>query len=97
MKEKNISDSLGEAIEGYFTNKLTQSQADELLEWLGKNEENRSYLLELGQIWFTSSQLSTRETEPYIAWENLLNKSKKMKSGLCQNQSLRYQFLFFTV
>ena len=41
MKEKNISDSLGEAIEGYYNNKLTQSQAEELLEWLGKNEENR--------------------------------------------------------
>jgi hypothetical protein len=36
MKEKNISDSLGEAIESYYTNKLTQSQAEELLEWLGK-------------------------------------------------------------
>jgi|WetSurMetagenome_2_1015567.scaffolds.fasta_scaffold01465_6 transmembrane sensor len=74
MKEKNISDSLGEAIEGYFTNKLTQSQADELLEWLGKNEENRQHLLELGKIWFASSQLSTREANTYSAWKNLLSK-----------------------
>ncbi len=70
----NISDSLGEAIEGYYTNKLNQSQAEELLEWLGKNEENRHYLLELGKIWYASSQLSTRETDANRAWTNLLNK-----------------------
>jgi Fe2+-dicitrate sensor, membrane component len=74
MKEKNISDSLGEAIEGYYTNKLTQSQAEELLVWLGKNEENRHYLLELGKVWYASSQLSTRETDANNAWTNLLDK-----------------------
>ena len=74
MKEKNISDSLGEAIEGYYTNKLTQSQAEELLEWLGKNEANRHYLLELGKIWYASSQLSTRETDANRAWTNFLDK-----------------------
>ena len=74
MKEKNISDSLGEAIEGYYTNKLTQSQAEELLEWLGKNEANRHYLLELGKIWYASSQLSIRETDANRAWTNFLDK-----------------------
>jgi ferric-dicitrate binding protein FerR (iron transport regulator) len=74
MKEKNISDSLGEAIEGYYTNKLTQSQAEELLAWLGKNEENRHYLLELGKVWYASSQLSTRETDANNAWTTLLDK-----------------------
>ena len=74
MKEKNISDSLGEAIAGYYANKLTQSQAEELLEWLGKNEANRHYLLELGKIWYASSQLSTRETDANRAWTNFLDK-----------------------
>jgi ferric-dicitrate binding protein FerR (iron transport regulator) len=71
MKEKNISDSLSEAIEGYITNKLTQSQADELLEWLGKNEENKQYLLELRKIWYASSQLSYKGKDADRAWAKL--------------------------
>jgi hypothetical protein len=87
MKEMNISDSLGEAIEGYYTNKLTQSQAEELLAWLGKNEENKHYLLELGKVWYASSQLSTRETDANNAWTNLLDKIEETLSGQCQNPS----------
>jgi ferric-dicitrate binding protein FerR (iron transport regulator) len=79
MKEKNISDSLGEAIEGYFTNNLTRSQADEIIEWLGKDEENKQYLLELGQVWYASSQLSNRETDADRSWENLLDKIQSNK------------------
>jgi transmembrane sensor len=74
MKEKNISDSLVEAIDGYYTNKLTQSQAEELLEWLGKNEENRHYLRELGKVWYASSQISTKEKDADKAWTKLLDK-----------------------
>jgi transmembrane sensor len=74
MKEKDISDSLGEAIEGYFTNCLTQAQADELTEWLGKDEENKYYFLELGKVWHASSQLSNKETDANRAWINLLDK-----------------------
>lgn len=74
MKEKNISDSLGEAIESYYTNKLTQSQAEELLEWLGENEENRQYMHELGKVWHASSLLSTRDTDANKAWKDLLDK-----------------------
>jgi transmembrane sensor len=74
MKGENISDSLGEAIEGYFTNSLNQSQADELLEWLGKDEENKLYLLELRKVWHASSQLSNRETDANRAWVKLLDK-----------------------
>lgn len=77
MKEKYISDSLLEAIERYCTNKLTQSQAEELLEWLGKNEENKHYLVELGKIWYASSQISTREKDADKAWINLLDKIKE--------------------
>jgi transmembrane sensor len=74
MKGENISDSLGEAIEGYYTDKLTQSQAELLLEWLGKSEDNRSYMLELEKIWYASSQLSIREPDADTAWMNLLEK-----------------------
>jgi ferric-dicitrate binding protein FerR (iron transport regulator) len=74
MKEKNISDSLGEAIAAYFSNKLTQSQAEDLLEWLGKSEENRNYLHELGKVWYASSQLSNKETDSAGAWIKLLDK-----------------------
>jgi ferric-dicitrate binding protein FerR (iron transport regulator) len=77
MKEKNISDSLKEAIIGYHTNNLSQSQADELLEWLGENEENRHYLFELGKVWYASSQLSTKEKDASAAWKNLLDKIKE--------------------
>ena len=77
MKEKNISDTLGEAIEGYFTNNLAQSKADELIEWLGKDEENKQYLLELGKVWYASSQLSNRETDANKSWVSLLDKIQR--------------------
>lgn len=77
MKEKNISDSLGEAIEGYFTNNLTQSGAEELIDWLGNDEENKDYLLELGKVWYASSQLSNRETDANRAWVNLSDKIQR--------------------
>jgi ferric-dicitrate binding protein FerR (iron transport regulator) len=77
MKEKNISDSLTEAIVGYYTNNLTQAQSEELLEWLGENDENRQYLFELGKVWYASSQLSTKEKDTNGAWTNLLDKIKE--------------------
>jgi ferric-dicitrate binding protein FerR (iron transport regulator) len=76
MKEKNISDSLREAIVGYYTNNLTQPEADELIEWLGENEENIDYFAELGKVWFVSSQLSSKEKDSNAAWPNLLEKIK---------------------
>jgi len=77
MKEKNISDSLTEAIVDYYTNNLTQAQSEELLEWLGENDENRQYLFELGKVWYASSQLSTKEKDTNGAWANLLDKIKE--------------------
>lgn len=89
MKEKNISDSLGEAIEGYYSNKITQSQAEELLEWLRKDEKNRQYLLEFGKIWYASSQFSTRETDTNSAWINLLDKIERNDIRPLPKQELR--------
>lgn len=76
MKEKNISDSLSQAIIGYYTNSLNQEQADELLAWLGESEENRNYLIDLEKVWYASSQLSTKETDAVKAWPELLDKIK---------------------
>ncbi len=74
MKEEQISDLLSEAIESYYTNQLTQIQADKLIGWLGENEENRRYFRELGTIWYASSQLCNTNTDTNQAWTNLLEK-----------------------
>jgi transmembrane sensor len=74
MKEQLISDSLGEAIRGYYSNHLTQQQADELMAWIGENEENIKYFRELGQIWYASSQLSTKESDAEKGWLALQDK-----------------------
>ena len=91
MKEKNISDSLKEAIVGYYTNSLTQPQADELLEWFGENEENRQSLLELGKLWYASSQLSTKEKEINGAWTTLLDKIRKNDIRQLRKPELRIE------
>ena len=74
MKVQNISNSLSEAIQSYYANQLTQSQAEELIAWLNKNEVNRHYFREIGTIWYASSQLSTKETNANKAWTNLVDK-----------------------
>lgn len=74
MKEQQISDFLSEAIESYYTDQLTQIQAEKLIAWLGENEENRRYFRELGTVWYASSQLSNTKTDPNQAWSNLLEK-----------------------
>jgi transmembrane sensor len=74
MKEIYISDSLGEAIENYYTDKLTQHQAEELIEWLGKSEKNRRYMLELENIRHASSLITAREKDTDKAWISLLDK-----------------------
>jgi len=74
MKEQIISDSLSEAIGGYYANQLNQSQAEELLAWVSDNEDNRRYFREIGNIWYASSQLSTKETDTGKAWKNLMDK-----------------------
>jgi hypothetical protein len=74
MKEQQISDFLSEAIESYYTDQLTQIQADKLIAWLRENEENRRYFRELGTVWYASSQLCNTKTDPNQAWTNLLEK-----------------------
>ena len=72
MKEQIISDSLGEAIYGYYSNQLTRSQAEELLAWIGEDEDNLHFFQEIGTVWYFSSQASKRETDANSAWKNLV-------------------------
>lgn len=74
MKEQIISDSLSEAIEGYYANQLTQSQAEELLVWVNENEDNMRYFREIGKIWNASNRLSKKEPDANKGWKNLLDK-----------------------
>jgi transmembrane sensor len=74
MEEQKISNSLSEAIESYYANQLTQNQAEELIAWLSENEDNRLHFREIGTVWYASSQLSTKETDPVEAWSNLIDK-----------------------
>jgi ferric-dicitrate binding protein FerR (iron transport regulator) len=74
MEEKIISDTISEAIVDYYTNQLTQSQAEELLKWVNENEDNMRHFHEIGKVWYTSGQLSRKETDAGKAWENLLDK-----------------------
>jgi transmembrane sensor len=74
MIKQPISDSLSESIEGYYTNHVTQSQAEELLTWVSENEENMAYFREIGKVWYASSQLSLKETDANKGWKTLLDK-----------------------
>jgi len=53
-----ISDNLKEIIINYFQGELTQSQADELLAWIGRHEENLNLLRKLEEIWEATGSLS---------------------------------------
>jgi transmembrane sensor len=74
MKEQKISDLLSEAIESYYSNQLTQAQAEMLVAWLSEDEENRHHFREIGTIWYASGQLSAKNTDTGKAWTNLLDK-----------------------
>jgi transmembrane sensor len=74
MKEQILSDSIKEAIGNYYSNQLTQTQAEELLKWVGESEENLHFFQEIGKVWYASGQLSNKEKDAGKAWENLLGK-----------------------
>jgi len=66
-----ISESLQEAIVGYYSGKLSQAQADELLHWIEQNEENLLYFKQLGHVWRTSGCLSEQSYQPSEAFANV--------------------------
>jgi ferric-dicitrate binding protein FerR (iron transport regulator) len=77
MKEKNISDSLSEAIECYYANQLTQAQAEELITWLSLDEENIQHFREVGAMWYASSHMSRKESNTIEGWTTLMDKINK--------------------
>ena len=77
MKEQNISDSLSEAIVSYYTNQLTQVQAEELIIWLNQDEENMLHFREVGELWNASSQLRKKKSDTNKGWVNLLDTINK--------------------
>jgi transmembrane sensor len=76
MNKLFISDSIAEAIVGYYTNQLTQGQAEELLKWVNEKEDNLHHFHEIGKIWYSSGLLSNKESDVGKAWKKLLDKIK---------------------
>lgn len=91
MKEQNISDSLSEAIASFYTNQLTQVQAEELIKWLNKDEENRRHFRKVGQLWYASGQLSRKESDANKGWANLLDAINKNGKRPMPKPELRIQ------
>lgn len=52
-----ISEKLQKAIIGYYSNQITKEQADELIAWIEKSEENRKYFNSIGEVWKLTGSL----------------------------------------
>jgi transmembrane sensor len=72
MKEKNPSDAQVEAIVAYHENRLTQSQAEILIEWLSQDDNNRKYLIDSGKIWHAAGLLKKGEKDAEKGWLKLM-------------------------
>jgi len=77
MKEDIVSDSIFEAICAYFDNTITQSQAEELISWLGDSEDNIRYFKDAGRIWYASGFLKGCKNDPETAGQKLLIRIKE--------------------
>jgi|GEM_PF-29123 transmembrane sensor len=64
-----ISDSLQEVIVSYFEGKLTQAQADELLDWVRQDDNNLLYFRQMGELWHASGYLQQPELDETRALE----------------------------
>jgi transmembrane sensor len=74
MKENSVSDSLYEAMVAYYENELTQSQSEELIRWIGENNENLRYFQEIGKIWYASGLIKKTDRNQVEGWSKLLDK-----------------------
>jgi ferric-dicitrate binding protein FerR (iron transport regulator) len=74
MKEDFISDSVYEAMVAYFESKLTQVQAEELIAWIGENNNNLRYFLDTEKIWYASGMIKREEKDTGKAWKKLVEK-----------------------
>jgi transmembrane sensor len=76
MKENAASDSLFESIMAYYENTLTQSQSEELISWLGENDDNLKYFLDSGKIYFASGLIKKGKKDTDKGWMNLIERIK---------------------
>jgi ferric-dicitrate binding protein FerR (iron transport regulator) len=75
-----ISESLQEAVISYYTGRLTQEQADELLNWVDQSEENTQYFRQLGKVWHATGCLGEETYHPAEAFARV--KSSARERGL---------------
>jgi ferric-dicitrate binding protein FerR (iron transport regulator) len=73
----NISETLQEAVIGYYSGNLTQDQANQLVDWIGQNDENLLYFKQMGEIWHATANLSKKEYDISKALSNINNKIKE--------------------
>ncbi|HEX2969692.1 MAG TPA: FecR domain-containing protein [Bacteroidales bacterium] len=74
MNIVDISEKNQEAIIDYFSGKLTAEQAEELLQWVNQNEENRKHFRQMYEIWNATSSLNEKKFETANALKSLRNK-----------------------
>ncbi len=58
-----ISDKLKEVIVNFLEGNLSQSQADELVSWLGSDKRNPEFLRQVEKIWYASKKLENKEPD----------------------------------
>ena len=72
-----ISEKLQEAVIGFYSGKLTQDQADELLNWIDQSNENLLYFRQLGEVWRATGCLSKEEFNISKALDKIKSKIKE--------------------
>jgi transmembrane sensor len=77
MMDNNISDRLKDNIISYFTGDLNQSQADELIKWLAKSNENIQYFNKLKDFWQATAIIGKHEFDSTKGLAIVRNKTKE--------------------
>jgi transmembrane sensor len=74
MNENSIPDSLYEAMVAYFENRITQTQAEELISWIGRNPGNLDCFHETEKTWHASGMLRQEKKDTGGAWQELVER-----------------------
>ena len=88
-------ENIKSAMVSYFSNDLTQDQADDLLKWLGGNEENRKHFREMEEIWQKSASLSVNQTDASKSLKNIRKKITENGLRPIYPRELRIRFSTF--
>lgn len=76
MEDFDISDTLKEAIIGYYSGSITSEQTEELLFWIGQSDENRKYFQFMGELWHATGIISKQKYDAAKALESIRKKLK---------------------